>query len=319
MLRLALVSAATYGQHERTPGSFHGTAFATAFNGYDEEAAKLCTGTFVRSGRRLPDARVVKVWDPDRAAAERLATACGIDEVVDSPEAAAEDVDAFIVVDDGTRHQYRWALPALAKGLPTFIDKPLAVTAAEARAVLDFAEAHGARVMSTSSLRYVPDIQALKAEVAQVGPVPLATTICGNELIYYGIHALEMAYEVLGDALRGQVETVLNVGRPGRSICRVRCRSGLDLLLLVGEGEYMQAGYQICVHGKGGWRTVQPNLDNLYSYLLEQFLEVARGGEPPVSHAEMHEVIAVLEAGRRSLETGQELDVRAVLAERTEL
>ena len=45
-IRLGLVSAATYGPaygpdpQARTPGSNHGTAFATTFNGYDEEKAK---------------------------------------------------------------------------------------------------------------------------------------------------------------------------------------------------------------------------------------------------------------------------------------
>ncbi|MBI5831233.1 MAG: Gfo/Idh/MocA family oxidoreductase [Armatimonadetes bacterium] len=319
MLRISLVSAATYGQHERTIGSFHGTAFSTAFNGWDEAAAQSFGGTFVRAGRRLEGARVVKVWDPDRDAAERLARSCHIDQVVDSPEAAAEGVDALIVVDDGSREQWRLALPALAKGLPVFIDKPLAVRAAEARAVLDFAAAHQAPVMSASSLRYVPDIQALRAEAGALGNVSMATTICGNELVYYGIHALEMAYEVLGDAMRGQARSVLNVGQDGRNICRVRYASGLDLVLMVAEGEYMQASYQLSVFGRSGWRTVQPDLTDLYYFLLERFLDLVRGGQPPVSIDEMHEVIAVLEAGKRSLAIGAEVDVRAVLAERQAL
>src|SRR5215210_5192563 len=62
-LKLALISAATYGLpgQVRTPGSHHGTAFATTFNGWDAEKAKLLKGTFVKSGRRLEGARVVKI------------------------------------------------------------------------------------------------------------------------------------------------------------------------------------------------------------------------------------------------------------------
>lgn len=311
MIRLGLVSAATYGQDERTPGSFHGTAFSTAFNGYNDDIAKQYEWTFVRSAARIDGCRVVKVWDPHRDWAERLAAACSIDEVVDSPEAAVEDVDAVIVVDDGTRHQYRWALPALAKGLPTFIDKPLAMTAGEAKSVLAFAAAHGAKMMSASSLRYVPDMQQLKADAAGLQPIPIATTICGNELIYYGIHALEMAYEVLGS---GAV-SVLNVGREGRALCRVRFASGTDLMLMVGEREYMRAGYQIALHGLGGWKTVSPDLNNLYVFLMERFIAMVKGGEQPVPSAEMHEVIAVLEAGKRSLATSQEILVADVMAE----
>jgi len=38
MLRISLISTATYGYMGApcTPGSRHGTAFATTFNGYDE-------------------------------------------------------------------------------------------------------------------------------------------------------------------------------------------------------------------------------------------------------------------------------------------
>ena len=311
MLRLALVSAATYGQDDRTPGSFHGTAFATAFNGFDDELAKQYEWTFVRSAARIEGCRVVKVWDPHREWAERLAAATGIDEVVDSPEAAAEDVDALIVVDDGSRHQYRWALPALAKGLPTFIDKPLAMTAGEAKSVLAYADQHGAKVMSASSLRYVPDMQQLKEDAKGLSPIPIATTICGNELIYYGIHALEMAYEVLGSG----AESVVNVGRDGRALCRVRFSHGTDVMLMVGEREYMRAGYQIALHGLNGWKTIQPDLNNLYVFLMERFIAMVNGGEQPVPSAEMHEVIAVLEAGKRSLATGEEIRVADVMAE----
>lgn len=312
MLRFALISAATYGLDETVPGSHHGTAFATTFNGWDEELSKQHEWTFIRSQKRIPDCRVTKVWDRDKEWARRLAQVCDIPEILDRPEDAVGDVDGVIIVDDGSRLQYRWAKAALEAGLPVFIDKPLAMTAAEAYDVLAYATEHGARVMSASSLRYVPDIQGLKQEVADIAPVPIATTICGNELIYYGIHALEMAYEVLGP---GAV-SVLNVGRPGRNLCRVRLESGTDLMLMVGERDYMRAGYQIALHGKMGWRTVQPNLENLYVYLLEQYVEMVKTGVQPVSNDEMHEVIAVLEAGTRSLQTGAEVDVREVMAER---
>ncbi|MBI2301135.1 MAG: Gfo/Idh/MocA family oxidoreductase, partial [Armatimonadetes bacterium] len=212
---------------------------------------------------------------------------------------------------DGSYEQWRWALPALEAGKPTFIDKPLAMNARDALQAIRVAERHNALLMSASSLRYVPDIQALKEEARQIGPIHLATTICGNELIYYGIHALEMAYEVLGSG----ATSVLNVGQRGRNICRVRFWNGHDLVLLVGERDYMQAGYQICLHGLRGWRTLAPNLSNLYAYLMQRFVEMVHSGVQPVPNREMHEVIAVLEAGVRSLEQGREVSLAEVMAE----
>ena len=307
-----MVSAATYGYLDapRAPGSFHGTAFATAFNGYDPGKAERYQWTFVRASRTLPGARVVKVWDPHREWAERLADACGIPEVSDTPEACADGVDAVVVVDDGSGQHGRYALAPLRRGLPTFVDKPIAMTARGAQEVVAVARASGASLMSASSLRYVPDVQALRAAVPELGEVHLATGICANDLIYYGIHALEMAYEVLG---RGAI-SCLNVGQPGRNVVRVRFASGRDLVLMVAERQYLRAGYQINVYGQKAWRSLQPDLTDLYLHLMERFLDMVLSGRKEVVPLdEIVEVIAVLEAGKRSLAEAREVSIAEVL------
>lgn len=311
-LKLGLISAATYGYMgaARTPGSHHGTAFATACNGFDEAKRKKMEGTFVAAKKRIENARVVKVWDPDRAAAAKLADTCGIAEVCDRAEQCAEGVDAVLIVDDGSGEQWKYALAPLRKGIPTFCDKPLAMTAKQAKEVAAVARQSGTPFMSASSLRYVPDIVALAKEVPSLGDIHLATTVCGNELVYYGIHALEMAYAVLG---RGAVSCV-NVGQPGRNVVRVRFQNGRDLMLMVLEKEWMRAGYQINLFGTKGWRTVTPNLVDLYWYLLDRFLGVVRTGKECLPIEEEVEVIAVLEAGKRSLAEHREVTVAEVLA-----
>jgi len=273
-LKLGLISAATYGYMgaPRTPGSHHGTAFATACNGYDEVKRKEIEGTFVAAKKRIEAAEVVRVWDPVKAAAERLADVCGIAKVCDTAEECAEGVDAVLIVDDGSGEQWKHALAPLRKGVPTFCDKPLAMT-------------------------------------ASLGDVHLATTICGNELVYYGIHALELAYAVLG---RGAV-SCLNVGQPGRNVVRVRFENGRDLVLMVAEREWMRAGYQINLYGTKGWRTLTPQLADLYWYLLDKFFELVRTGKESVPIEEEVEVIAVLEAGKRSLAEGREVTLAEVL------
>lgn len=310
-LKLGLISAGSYGYMDapRSQGSNHGTAFATACNGYDEVKRKAFEGTFVAAKKRVDGAQVVKIWDPLRPAAQRLADACGIAQVCDSPEECAEGVDAVAIVDDGSGQQWKYALAPLRKGVPTFCDKPLAMTAKQAQHVADVARQTGTPFMSSSSLRFVPDVLALAKEVPTLGKIHLATTICGNELVYYGIHALEMAYAVLG---RGAV-SCLNVGQPGRNIVRVRFECGRDLLLMVAEKEWMRAGYQLNLYGTKGWRTLTPNLSDLYWYLLSKFLELVRTKKESVPVEEEVEVIAVLEAGKRSLAENREVTVAEVL------
>lgn len=311
MHRLALISAATYGRNTpRTRGSNHGTAFATTFNGWDEAKAKTFGGTFVRSGRRLEDARVVKVWDSGMESARALADICGIESVAATPEEACTGVDAVILIDDGSGAQWKYAEHPLRKNVPVFCDKPLAMTAREAQAIAKLSRETKTPLMSCSSLRFVPDIVKLRAELPQIGPVHLASAACGNELIYYGIHALSMIYAVLG---RGCV-SALNVGQPGANLVRLRFENHRDVMLIVGEKEWMRAGYQINLYGQKGWRSVTPDLKDLYSNLLEAFLDLLETGQERVPIEEEVEVIAALEAGTRSLKLGREVTLREVLA-----
>lgn len=310
-LKLGLISAATYGYmgNSRTPGSFHGTAFATTCNGFDAAKRKKIEGTFVESKKRLEGVEVVRVWDPNKAAAERLADVCSIQKVCDTADECAESVDAVLIVDDGSGQQWKYAVTPLRKGVPTFCDKPLAMTAKEAKEIADLARKSGTPFMSASSLRFVPDVLALAKEVPSLGKIHMATTICGNELVYYGIHALEMAYAVLG---RGAV-SCFNVGQPGRNLVRVRFDNGRDLMLIVGEKEWMRAGYQLNLYGMKGWRTLTPKLDDLYWYLLDRFLDLVRTKKESVPIEEEVEVIAVLEAGKRSLAEKREVTLAEVL------
>ena len=310
-LRLGLISAATYGRNgnPRTPGSNHGTAFATTFNGWNEERSKTWKGVFVGSKRRLDGARVVSVWDPDTAAAKQLAEICSISRVASTPEMACEGVDAVLLIDDGSGEQWKYALHPLRKGVPVFCDKPLAMTARDAHSVAKLARETKTRFMSASSLRFVPDIVKLKQDLPQLGKVHLASASCGNELVYYGIHALSMIYGVFG----GGAISALNVGRPGRNLVRYRFKNDLDVMLTVADSEWMRSGYLITLQGTKAWRTLQPDLTNLYSYLLEQFLALVRTGRESVPVEEEVELIAALEAGKRSLQLGREVTIAEVL------
>lgn len=309
-LRVALISAATYGRNApRTLGSHHGTAFATTFNGWDATKLGQWKGTFIKSGRRLDTAKVVKVWDPDKSAAQKLADICGIANVADTAEQCSDGVDAVLIIDDGSGAQWNYAMHPLRKGVPIFCDKPLAMTAREAQGVARLVRETRTPFMSASSLRFVPDIIKLRQELPQLGAVHLANAVCGNELVYYGIHALSMIYAVLG---RGAVSAI-NVGQPGRNLVRLRFEHQRDVMLTVADKEWMRAGYQITLYGEKGWRTVTPVLTDLYAYLLEAFIDFVKTGKESVPIEEEVEVIAALEAGQRSLELGREVTLKEIL------
>lgn len=313
-LRIGLVSAASYGAaygpdpQPRTPGSNHGTAFATTFNGFNEEKAKAFKGTFVKSAKRIEGAKVVKIWDPDQTAAAAIADICGIGTVAASPEECVTDVDIALLIDDGSGAQWKYAEAALRKGIPTFCDKPLAMTAKEAAAIAKVAKETGTKFMSASSLRFVPDIVKLREDAKGIGPIRLCTVTGPGDLVYYGIHALSMAYAVLGAG----VVSAHNTGREGAHIVRLRREDECDIVLMVGAREKMRAGFSIQLFGEKGTLRVEPDLKDLYAYLLEAFLELVLRDHVSVPVAEEVELIAALEAGQKSLELGREVKLGEV-------
>lgn len=310
-LRVGLISVASYGRagQPRTQGSSHGTAFAAICNGYDEAKRAAFTGTFTAPKKRSAAVQAVRIWDPVRSAAENLASVCGIPVVCDRPEQCAEDVDAVLIGDDGSGAQWRYATAPLQQRVPTFCAKPLAMTAREAKAIAAVARQTGTPFMSASALRFVPDIVALVQEAPKLGELRLASVTGSNDLVYDGIHGLSMAYAVFG---RGAVSCV-NVGQPGRNLVRVRYADGRDVMLIVGDRDVMRAGYQITLFGTRGWRTVTPGLADLYTYMLDAFFGYVRSGREPYPIEEEVEVIAVLEAGKRSLIEKREVAIAEML------
>jgi hypothetical protein len=318
MLRIGIISAATFGTPgtERLPGSSHGTGFASAINGWDEAVAAewpavpKTSRQFHRTARRVDGARIERVWDPQREWAEVYARLFGIPIVCATPEEACEDVDAVITIDDCSREQWQYALHAVQRGLPVFTDKPLAMTARDARSLVELARATGSRLMSASALRFVPDVVALPERVAEIGPVHVASAAGGVDLVYYGVHPMTMIQAALGPGIR----SATNIGRGDTNIVRFRQSADADIVLLLGERGRMFSGYQANFYGEAGWLTLTPDLTNLYSYLMEAFVGYAGGGPEPYPVEWELELIAALEAGKRSLaESGREVTLDEVL------
>jgi predicted dehydrogenase len=186
----------------------------------------------------------------------------------------------------------------------------MAMSARDARDLARLARSTGSRLMSSSALRFVPDITGLRDRAAALGPVHVVEVAGGVDLVYYGVHALTMAQAVLGPG----IESVLNVGHGDTNIVRMRHRADADIVLVLGAGGRMASRYHANLYGENEWLTVTPDLTNLYSYLMEAFVRYATTGEEPYPVEDEVEIIAALDAGRRSLAEGREVSIAEMLA-----
>ena len=102
----------------------------------------------------FPDTRITHYYDADPKVAVPFTEAYPGVKVATSVEKMVEEVDAVWMGDAsgvGDDH-FDLVAPGLARGLPTFCDKPIGGTVDGTRKILDFARKHGAPLMSVQLL-----------------------------------------------------------------------------------------------------------------------------------------------------------------------
>jgi myo-inositol 2-dehydrogenase/D-chiro-inositol 1-dehydrogenase len=130
----------------------------------------------------VPAARVIAVYDRDTTRADQVAASTGTAVVAASAEALVDsaDVDAVVIASPDPTHA-GLALAALAAGKPVLCEKPLAVTAAEARTVVEAEVRLGRRLLQVGFMRrYDPGFVELRRV--------LSTGVLGRVRLVHAVH-----------------------------------------------------------------------------------------------------------------------------------
>jgi predicted dehydrogenase len=117
----------------------------------------------VRTFARLPHARITALCDVDAAAVARFAADHpGASALTDfSALLARDDVDAVVLATPPSRH-HAMALPALRAGKHVWVEKPLAMTAAHGRELVDAAARAGTVLFVDETFLYDPLVREMK-------------------------------------------------------------------------------------------------------------------------------------------------------------
>lgn len=297
-------------------GNGHPYSWSAIINGYDPAAMAQCPYPAIPGylGRqplqqvRIEGARVTHVWTDDPADAPKVAAASLIEHVVRNPEEVIGQVDAVIIAtDDGSDHARR-ARPFVEAGLPVFIDKPMATTLPELRQFLHWQRA-GAVLLSTSGMRYAPEMQA---DFSALGELRWITSFTCKSWERYGIHALEAVAPLMGPGFR----SVRAQSNERGDVMQITHASGLHLSLGALHDAYGSFG---AVHLHGTQGDLALKLRDTYHAFRGQllaFIELLRRGQPPLPFEQTVELMAVLIAGIRSRQQqGREVAVAEILSE----
>lgn len=282
------------------PGNGHPYSWSAIINGYDREAMARCPyagipvylGSQPHDQVRIPGAQVTHLWTDNPAEAADVAKASLIPNIVAQPEDVIGHVDAVLVsTDDGADH-IRRARPFVEAGLPVFVDKPMATTLDELRQFIAWERA-GAKILSSSGLRYAPELANLITNRAGLGELRWLNLVTAKTWERYGIHVLEPAFVVLGPGF----ESVRLESRPGLEIAHVVHRSGVQVTLpVIYDGTGSFGAVQAC--GTAGLAQFRfSDTYNAFRSQLLAYIDFVRTGRSAYPFDHTIELMCIIIAG----------------------
>lgn len=233
----------------------------------------------------------------ERDHAEICAKISGIPNVVDKPEDMLGQVDAIICATDiGAEHVAR-CKPFIDANLPIFIDKPLTDNEEDLKTIASWVRT-GAKICSSSSLRYNKNLEPYHANHYELGAFRHICSPMAKKWETYGMHAVEAIFPLLGCGF----EWVQNTGTYEKPTVHLYHSCGCDVDIPMGYG-FVSAG--ITIMAQYGSRVITGG-DSFYSFKkqLDMFVNFLRTGEPPHPFEETVEMAKIIIAGIRSREEG---------------
>lgn len=219
----------------------------------------------------------------------------------DSLESAVRDAEGIMVLaPDNVETHLALAKKVLPAGKPTLIDKFLAPTLADARAIAALSKRFKTPIFSSSSLRFAEELEtALKV----IGPAEPVTELYARGMgawSGYGIHTLAMALRIMGHGVRRVIDTgtkkartvTLDYGSDRRAVLDVRTAAN----------EWQEFNWRFAARTGDHYVSADiKDYDGFYSNLMRRASAFFRSGHSEVSVEEALVAVSVLESADRSL------------------
>ncbi|MBL8205925.1 MAG: Gfo/Idh/MocA family oxidoreductase [Blastocatellia bacterium] len=215
-------------------------------------------------------------------------------ELVNSIEELCQKVDAVLIESVDGRPHLEQIRPVLKAKKPVFIDKPFAGSLRDAKEIVRLAKAAGVPFFSSSSLRFVPDIQQMKKNPALgdlIGAIaysPSPTEPHHPDLFWYGIHGVETLYTLMGPGCESVTRTHTN----GADVVTGRWKDGrIGTFRGIRDGKQT---YGAIAFGSKTVLTKEPRTS--YRELVVEIVKFFQTGVPPITPEETLEIMAFMEA-----------------------
>ncbi len=232
-------------------------------------------------------------------------------EITHSISELLKRVDVIMLeTNDGRRHLEQ-ALEVFKSGKTTFIDKPIAASLKDAKAIFEAAEKYKVPVFSASSLRFATNMTDIKnGKLGNVNGAdtysPMKFEKTHPDLFWYGIHGVEMLFTVMGIGCKSVSRSIGDKQEVFTGIWEDG-RIGTFRGIKNGKQDYGGTAF-----GENGVDKLGPY--NGYDPLLVEIIDFFESGKSPVDKKETLEICAFMEAADESkLRDGAAVSLKEML------
>lgn len=155
--------------------------------------------------RAFPEYRITSIWGGDAPSKIRsFSIEHGIDYLMDSPSELIDSVDVVIIILRNGNDHMHYAVEALRKGRPVFVDKPFTITTEDAQIIAKTADKTGTLLFGGSTLRHLPIISKIRELILTTNPSHISIHYSADPFslyggyYFYGSHLTELCTELCG-------------------------------------------------------------------------------------------------------------------------
>ena len=269
--------------------------------------------------------------------------------VCETLDEMTKDIDAVFIAncDEGGGDHLELAKPFLKKGIPTFLDKPFALTLKDALEIVRLAEENKTPLFNASIMTYVPAAAQFRQRFEEIQkaywPVPsdkpplaigqgvikgvggaFSQELAGKavtggieERMAYIIHGVSLALNLFGKG----VDWVEAMGALPLEYVHLHLKSGIDVIILNTSTDVFpeSCSFYASAYSKYGAVHSGPIGDPEFiggaEKILHLFRQMLQTGKPPTPYRDILEHNAVIEAAQSAQAKGNRVYIKDVWAQ----
>jgi hypothetical protein len=284
-------------------GNGHPYSWSAIFNGFNAKKMSECPFPVIPdylSKQIFPTdfltnlGEVTHIWTQDIDLSKNIAESSNISNILLRPEEMIDKVDAVLLARDDAENHYQLALPFLEAGLPIFIDKPLALSLAEAYKILSH-QKYSDQVFTCSSLRYSEELMITEDEKNSLAKIYHVEGTIMKKWDTYAVHLIEPIISQL--PFRGKLNEVKSISTNTIKTVLIVWQNVSALIKVTGD---IPVPLRITFFSKNqSVEKVFSDSFRCFRSSLDRFVSIVNGVLPNINRDETLEIIEIIEKGRK--------------------